>query len=66
MESNPSRNPSFGQCPRAVYGSSTGWHELGASLVTPCGPTARTCRTARDNSYEERFERNEKEEKCGR
>ena len=40
MESNPSRNPSFGQCPRAVYGSSTGWHELGTSLVTPCGPTA--------------------------
>jgi len=52
MESNPSRNPSFGQCPRAVYGSSTGWHELGASLVALCGPTAR--RTARDNRYEER------------
>ena len=52
---NPSRNPSFEQCPRAVYGSSTGWHELGASLVTPCGPTAR--RTARDNRYEERCER---------
>ena len=58
VESNPSRNPSFGQCPRAIDGSSTGWHELWASLVTPCGPIAR--KSARYNRCEERCECNKK------